>query len=138
MPSRQHGDVIPIGLSAPKLLPVCFTDSSVISVPIRVSVLEGPAATPFITERASNSWVSRLGRRWKRKETQDFILVRMTRGEYLKYCAKDEEGKYVGTEPEDDGTLWLREKLVAEGENVRRESCCQVGGRASGGWVRLE
>ena len=48
----------------------------------------------------------------KKEKKRDFVMVDMTRREYLMYWAKDEEGRYVGTEPEGEGRRRLRERGV--------------------------
>lgn len=70
-------------------------------------------------ERRRSSLVGRLmgGEKKQKKDKkakkskEGFRLVRMTRGEYLMYWAKDEEGRYIGTEPvENRAEFWkLRE-----------------------------
>ncbi|KAI9794852.1 MAG: hypothetical protein M1816_002980 [Peltula sp. TS41687] len=42
-----------------------------------------------------------------KKAAPKMRVVKMTRGEYLKYWARDEQGNYIGTEPEGVGEeLW--------------------------------
>ncbi len=43
-------------------------------------------------------------------------MIRVTRGDYLKYFVRDEKGNYCGTEPEGVGLRLLRERdrLAAE------------------------
>ena len=85
---------------APQLLPFRYTDDSIISVPVlrpedvgsyahRASVADGSAKKKF--------WQSR----WKSKDgglNEKFVIKKMKRGDYLKYYAKDDEGRYCGTE----------------------------------------
>ncbi|KAL0262442.1 hypothetical protein SLS55_001410 [Diplodia seriata] len=103
------------GSGAPNLLPFRFTDESIINVPIPAEDLEDPESEshPPATERRS-SWMAKLGRKLGNKGKQPILNVKMTRGEYLKYWAKDENGNYVGTEPEGEGKRIWREKLGAE------------------------
>ncbi|GME53097.1 hypothetical protein GTA08_BOTSDO05428 [Neofusicoccum parvum] len=104
------------GGGAPNLLPFRFTDDSIINVPIPLEDLEDePEERAPGTERRS-SWMGRIGRKMAGKEKQKIRNVKMTRGEYLKYWAKDEHGNYVGTEPEGMGKEIWREKLKAERE----------------------
>ena len=42
---------------------------------------------------------------------EEFRLLRMSKGEYTKYWAYDDEGNYVGTEPEGVG----QERMKAQG-----------------------
>lgn len=66
-------------------------------------------------------WITRLINRQKEKkqgsaeETKQRVKdVRMTREEYEAYWARDEEGRYVGTEPEGRGAVIVRGRLWAE------------------------
>ncbi|KAK5015165.1 hypothetical protein LTR60_003001 [Cryomyces antarcticus] len=66
------------------------------------------------------SWLERLagavtGKSFATPEQQGFRTVQMTRADFRKYWARDEEGRYVGTEPEGSGREWYREKLRAYG-----------------------
>ncbi|OJD36818.1 uncharacterized protein BKCO1_9000169 [Diplodia corticola] len=102
------------GSGAPNLLPVRFTDKSMINVPIPAADLwDGSEPVPQPNERRS-SWIAKLGKKLGTKEKQKIVNVKMTRGEYLKYWAKDEDGNYVGTEPRGEGKRIWREKLEAE------------------------
>ncbi|KAH7054469.1 hypothetical protein B0J12DRAFT_454318 [Macrophomina phaseolina] len=104
------------GSGAPNLLPFRFTDDSIINVPVPAGYLEDETeSSPSPTERKS-SWIGKIGRKLGGKERQKFVNLKMTRGEYLKYWAKDENGNYIGTEPEGAGRQIWREKLKAERE----------------------
>ncbi|KAI9709621.1 MAG: hypothetical protein M1812_007669 [Candelaria pacifica] len=102
--SGFHG---PLGGEAVQHLPMKFTDESIITVPIPIDE-PSPCPETNIIKEGKKSWVSKLGDSIKGKKSQGkFRMVRMTRGEYLKYWAKDEEGRYIGTEPEGMGReLW--------------------------------
>ncbi|KZF22829.1 hypothetical protein L228DRAFT_268211 [Xylona heveae TC161] len=52
----------------------------------------------------------------KKAREKKYQIVQMTRGEYLKYWAKDEQGRYCGTEPEGKGRELWRERLRAARE----------------------
>ncbi|KAI4219662.1 MAG: hypothetical protein LQ349_008291 [Xanthoria aureola] len=118
---------------APQFLPQRFTDDSVLLIPIPVSALraantpspppssvsENPTTEEETTQqpqqrRLSSSSSSKLMNRLrggkKKKKKEEFKMVEMTRGEYLRYWAKDEEGRYIGTEPEGEGVRRLRER----------------------------
>lgn len=93
-------------------------------IPVPMSVLEDPSAhtTPSTTndnpikepqqQRRPSSFMKKLkgGGGEKKAKKEDFKMVKMTRGEYLMYWAKDEEGRYIGTEPEGEGVQRLRER----------------------------
>ena len=70
-----------------------------------------PAANDKETPRRL-SFLRKLKGKDKKEEKRDFVMVDMTRREYLMYWAKDEEGRYVGTEPEGEGRRRLRERGV--------------------------
>jgi hypothetical protein len=76
-------------------LPVKFTDKSVISIPVLPkggAQIETPKKKRFWSRRKS--------------ENNNFVMKEMTRGEYLKNYAKDDQGKYTGTEdPAEDCIL---------------------------------
>ena len=100
------------GAGAPNLLPFRFTDQSIISVP----VMPSPEASAYKSTasdseedddlvkgrpkpRSKFSFSSfRRKSSSKKEKTPDFVMKDMTRAEYLKHYAKDEEGKYIGTE----------------------------------------
>ncbi|KAI9780801.1 MAG: hypothetical protein M1816_002673 [Peltula sp. TS41687] len=83
---------------APPALPWKFTDSSMISVPIPVLAREDG---PTEEENATGGLGSKLKQAIKgKKAAPKMRVVKMTRAEYLKYWARDEQGNYIGTEPE--------------------------------------
>ncbi|KAL8632592.1 hypothetical protein Q9189_001744 [Teloschistes chrysophthalmus] len=108
---------------APQFLPQKFTDDSILTIPIPLSALTPPSPTttnpsspsPNPTTNSTKSKSSFLGKlkgtdKSKGNGKGDFKMVKMTRREYLAYWAKDEEGRYIGTEPEGEGARRLRER----------------------------
>ncbi len=100
---------------APQFLPVRFTDESVLNIPIPYKDLfpideldnkyddsnnHGPVHTGKESRRSSIFGKLKSGRKEK-KQKEGFRLVKMTRREYLTYWAKDEQGRYIGTEPKE-------------------------------------
>ncbi|KAL8683603.1 MAG: hypothetical protein Q9224_006668 [Gallowayella concinna] len=84
-------------------------DDSIVTIPIPLLVLYPPSnpvdlipTTPSKERRVS--WFGRA----KKPKAQEFRMVEMTRKEYLMYWAKDDEGRYVGTEPEGEGRKVLK------------------------------
>ncbi len=69
-----------------------FTDDSIISVPIPIE--NG-------NNRRRKSFLGKIGEKIRGKE-QNCRIIRMTRREYLARYAKDENGNYIGTEPQAD------------------------------------
>lgn len=110
------------GAAAPNLLPVRFTDNSIISVPVlphaeptqtstnnkefdsSASSLfsDDSTANPIKEQEKSKSRFSISGG-FRRKSSskskhQDFVIKQMTRGNYLKFYAKDDNGRFIGSE----------------------------------------
>ncbi|KAF2454374.1 hypothetical protein BDY21DRAFT_353795 [Lineolata rhizophorae] len=65
---------------------------------------------------SSSSSSARPLPRDREKDRDRIRMVRMTRGEYLAYWARDARGKYVGTEPRERGPEIWRERLMREKE----------------------
>jgi len=84
---------------APQLLPFRFTDDSIISVPVLRPEDVGSYAhrAPVVDGTKKKFWQSRRKSR-DGGLNEKFIIKKMTRGDYLKHYAKDDEGRYCGTE----------------------------------------
>ena len=78
-----------LGRGAPNLLPVKYTDESLIDVPVMRPEDIGKVEDP----QKKKTFFSR-----RRSENTNFIIRQIPRGEYLKYYAKDDNGAYCGTE----------------------------------------
>lgn len=89
---------------APQFLPVKFNDDSIIPVPVLMAKSEakGEEKQGFIGKM--KGIMSGSG---KEKEGK-LRVVYMPRREYLKYFAKDDDGNYIGTEPQ---RSWTDEEL---------------------------
>lgn len=124
------------GQSAPNLLPVRFTDASIISVPVlphaeptqtknnlddgSSSLYTDNSSENPIKDGSSKSSRSRFSlSSFRRKSSstgsskgkqQDFIIREMTRGDYLKFYAKDDNGKYIGSEEPASDCILNREE----------------------------
>lgn len=94
-------------------LPWKFTDDDLISVPIPVpdssadgdDTSEHAGSTTSLGSKVKHAFMYKG--KSKGKKSPKFRVVKMTRGEYLKYWARDEHGNYIGTEPEGLGEeLW--------------------------------
>lgn len=123
------------GRAAPNLLPVRFTDASIISVPVlphaepsqskpNAEDSDSDSNTNPVKESKHKSRFSISSFRRKsssgnaaKKGKQDFVIKEMTRGEYLKHYAKDDNGRFVGSEEpaidcilnnEEDRVKWRR------------------------------
>lgn len=126
------------GRAAPNLLPVRFTDTSIISVPV-LPHAEPSQSKPTDEDSDSNSdsnpvkdsnsrskpksrfSISSFRRKSStgtaKKGKQEFVIKEMTRAEYLKHYAKDENGRFIGSEEpafdcilnnEEDRVKWRR------------------------------
>ncbi|KAL8742998.1 MAG: hypothetical protein Q9190_004593 [Brigantiaea leucoxantha] len=104
---------------APQFLPVKFTDDSILTIPIPLSKLYPSAVGSNNIDTQNQNPVQQERRRWsvfgksggkEEKDKGGFKMVKMTRREYLMYWAKDEQGRYIGTEPEGDGRKLLLER----------------------------
>jgi hypothetical protein len=71
------------------LLPVRYTDDSLIPVPVMRSEDIGKPA-----KKEKKSFFSSR----RKSENTNFVMKEIPRGEYLKHYAKDDSGKYIGTE----------------------------------------
>lgn len=70
------------------------------------------------------TWIRRLsdsitGKKYSEHHRETVRVVQMTREEYEMYWARDEAGKYIGTEPEGSGREWYARKLEGYKEGKR-------------------
>ncbi|MCJ1227917.1 hypothetical protein MMC12_004576 [Toensbergia leucococca] len=79
----------------PQFLPHQFNDESIIPVSVRLRTDE---AQP--EQKKSNGVLGKMRKFSSSKETPKFRTLKMPRGEYLRYFARDEKNAYIGTEPE--------------------------------------
>lgn len=96
-----------MGTATPNLLPFRYTDDSMLTIPVQPpppypeSMLgggsddDGPIKEGKSKKRFS---LSSMRRSSKSKKQPEFVMKEMTRGEYLKHYAKNEQGQYIGTE----------------------------------------
>lgn len=96
--------------ATPSLLPFRFTDESVIDVPIPARYLDEPGSESKPAPERRRSVVDKLLGKGKGKK-EEIIVLKMTRGEYLKYWARDDNLNYIGTEPEEEGRRSWRERM---------------------------
>lgn len=114
------------GAGAPNLLPVRFTDESIISVPVMPPAVAEPAKDVDVDPEDDEGPVKGLKQKsrfslssFRRKsgsskpKQPEFVMKDMPRSEYLKHYAKDAKGKYIGTEdPARDCILKNREDIM--------------------------
>jgi len=78
------------------LLPPGFTDNSQVSIPIKMSDLEDEPVKPPPEVKKSGLF-GKLSKGFGRggRSSQEIKVVQMSRGDYLKYWAKGEDGQYL-------------------------------------------
>jgi hypothetical protein len=106
MPSYQHSNLGGSMYLAPQLLPQRYTDESIIPV-IVVGVLPTPSTTPAVETPPPSrrkSFLSKLKPCYSSSNSSTKVVY-MPRGEYLKHFARDRQGAYVGSEPEQKWTV---------------------------------
>jgi len=107
------------GHGAPNLLPVKFHDDSIISIPVMRPEDIHSAHTNAAPAPASDGKSRKLSF-FHRKSAgggssapkQKFAMRELTRREYLAHYAKDNDGKYVGTEEPAEDCILRGEDLV--------------------------
>lgn len=133
------------GTGAPNLLPVRFTDQSIISVPVLPSpppdladdkptpsdstvdlddnLIKGLAQKPKPKSNSKTrfSLSSFRHRRSSQKDTKQpaFVMKDMTRAEYLKHYAKDDDGRYIGTEQPGSDCILSHTEDITKYMNLR-------------------
>lgn len=94
------------------LLPPGFTDRSRVHIPIKMSEIEGgaPDSSEVKAEKKGGLFKKFSG---KRKDDEEIKVVMMSRGDYLRYWAKGNDGKYLDSvvEPPEGRKEWLRKQL---------------------------
>ena len=128
MPKRDHDNVSGMllgdgggglgGMSPGNTLPFRYTDASIVTIPIphkdlEASTVAAPASASPPAEQKKGSWFSRRQSSSKEKAKGGITSVKMTRGDYLKYWVKGEDGKYLDSvvEPEGGRAEWVRRQM---------------------------
>lgn len=106
-------------------LPYGYTDQSRVIIPIKLSDVGGGDITSDTTaEVKSDKKKSRLFDKLsgKKQSNSDFKMVIMSRGDYLKYWAKGEDGRFLDTviEPPEGRQEWFRRQVELSDE-IRQE-----------------
>lgn len=103
------------GYTLPQLLPKRYTDDSIIPaivtdvVPSEKTIQEEAGKKKGLLGRFKGKKEEVVGGNGERKGVTK--VVYMPRREYLKFFAKDENGQYIGSEPQ---KKWTEEELEAE------------------------
>ena len=86
--------------SLPQLLPKRYTDDSIIPAIVVDIIPSQKTIEEQERKKAKNSFMRKLKGEAKKDESKGLTrVVYMPRREYLKWFARDLEGKYIGTEP---------------------------------------
>lgn len=100
--------------------PFKFTDDSILSI----AVLPPGSNGQVEATKKKHFWSRR------RSENANFTMKEMSRGEYLKRYAKDDNGKYIGTEePADDCILRGEDVAKYRPASTFRNEIGDVGGK---------
>ena len=106
-----------VGNAGANILPPAYTDKSLVRIPIKMSDIRGsdieqetevkPEKKRGFFRKISSSMSDR------KASDNDFKVVMMSRGDYLKYWAKDEDGKFLPTveEPPEGREEWVKHQL---------------------------
>jgi hypothetical protein len=106
-----------MGYGPANTLPFRYTDDTIVNIPIPLKDLDGDhQGAPELqkaVEGQRKSGISKFLPDFVRPVKKDFVVVKMTRGEYLRYWIKGEDGKYrEGVEETAEGRAeWVRRKL---------------------------
>ncbi|KAG0648092.1 hypothetical protein D0Z07_5721 [Hyphodiscus hymeniophilus] len=104
MPGYKHSNLMSMGgdmHSLPQLLPRRYTDDSIIPA-IVVDVIPNPKTVEEEEKKRARrgSFLKRLKGEAKKDDDRGMTkVIYMPRRDYLKWFARDLEGKYIGTEP---------------------------------------
>lgn len=100
------------------LLPHGYTDNSLVRIPIKASDLEEYTALVKPTEKKAGVF-KKLSSAFKDKSNGDFTIVAMSRGEYLDYWAKGEDGNFLPSvqTPPGGRKEWVTKQLELNKQN---------------------
>lgn len=113
----MFADTFAAGSAAANTLPFKFTDDSKLTIPVlpngRTEIVRDDTSsmTNDVKEEKSRGFFRKLSTstsssKSNKKKNSDFVMKDMTRREYLKHYAKDDKGRYCGSEdPADDCIL---------------------------------
>lgn len=106
-------------------LPYGYTDKSLTRIPIKMSDVEDPSEGSDIhdpSEKKKRGFLSKFSSH-RKKDNDEIKVVMMSRGDYLKYWAKGNDGKFLDSvvEPPEGRKEWLRKQLELNEEMVRND-----------------
>ena len=122
-----------VGNAGANLLPPGYTDKSLVRIPIKTSDVEPSEVKPAAKKggffrKLSNVMGDNSG------SASDMKMVMMSRGDYLKYWAKGDDGKFLPTveEPPEGRKEWLRKQLELNEEWKKQDP--SLVGKTSRDW----
>lgn len=93
------------------LLPPGYTDKSAVRIPIKLSDIEGEP----VKQEKKRGFFRKMSNALSinAKSGDDFKVVTMSRGDYLKYWAKGDDGQFLPNveEPPEGRREWVRKQL---------------------------
>ncbi|KAK5110287.1 hypothetical protein LTR62_006140 [Meristemomyces frigidus] len=101
------------------LLPPGYTDDSVVHIPIKMSDIQGQhPVQPQVEKKRSLFRKLSNAVSIKQSSAEEFKVVTMRRGDYLKYWAKGEDGKFLPSvvEPLEGRRKWVERQLEFVGD----------------------
>ncbi|KAK4545525.1 hypothetical protein LTR36_002875 [Oleoguttula mirabilis] len=106
------GFVSGVNAAGANLLPHGYTDNSLVRIPIKASDVDG-GVLPIKPAERKGGIFRKLSSAFKDKSDGDFKIVMMSRGDYLKYWAKGEDGHFLSSveTPPDGRKEWVRKQL---------------------------
>lgn len=115
------------GSGTANMLPHRFTDDSMLTIPIPAKDLEeamstqetaGPVYHEEQKKSSARSWFRRKSSAQKERMggKGGITMVKMTRGEYLRFWAKGEDGRYLEgvVAPAEGRREWVRRKMEGQ------------------------
>lgn len=109
------------GQTGAKLLPPGFTDKSLVHIPVKLSDIEGSSEQP----KKKTSFLRKLSHAVAGNSDggEAIKVIMMSRGDYLKYWAKGEDGNFLPNveEPPEGRQEWVRKQLELN-EEWRKEN----------------
>lgn len=110
-----------VGNAGANLLPHGYTDKSLVRIPIKMSDVEGEAAkgTDPIKQPKKGGFFRKLsGAMSDKTGGEEIKMVSMSRGDYLKYWAKGDDGNFLPdvVEPPEGRKEWFRKQVLLNEE----------------------
>ena len=103
-----------MGSAGANFLPPGYTDQSAVRIPIKMSDIDGNEVQQqpptkkqsFLRKLSTSGFIDKT-------KNEDVKVVIMTRGDYLKYWAKGEDGKFLPgvVEPPEGRREWVRKQI---------------------------